>query len=309
MVQVTSDALAAWEALRATPGLGPKRLVRIARELSERGMSASALTGASATDLGMFGLPRRLADAALESLASPPPAHRVPASTKVLSPDDSEYPHERLTEDLPLPVVLWTRGNVSLLKAPGIAIAGSRSTPADVLALANELSTIVAKAGLNVVSGLAVGVDRASHDAALRFGTTTAVLAEGLLRLSRPDFGIASEESFLVVSGFEPDASWTPGRAMERNAHIAALADAVVIVSAGLSGGSWAQGQLCLRAKKPLFVLDLPPDVAEGNAKLIEQGARSLSPGQMDRVLEQRNSIGLAPAQLGLLDELSRPTD
>ena len=89
---------------------------------------------------------------------------------------------------------------------------------------------------------------------------------------------------------------------MARNAHIAAFADSVVIVAAGLSGGSWAQGQLCLKAKKPLFVLDLPQDVAPGNRRLIEQGARRLPTDELDAVLEDQEMADASPNQLRLLD-------
>lgn len=302
MPLVMSEAVLAWNALRAVPGLGPKRLVLVARSLRARGLSGSNLFGSAVDGLEALGLPKRLAQTATKVLATPPALPRIPAEARVVCPDDAEYPKERLNVDLPLPVVLWAWGNVSLLKAPGIAIAGSRSTPRDVLELANDLSTLISKAGLNVVSGNAVGVDRSAHEAALRFGTTTAVLAEGLLRLRGTNWESGSEDSALVVSGFEPDAGWSAGRAMERNAHIASLADSVVIVAAGLTGGSWAQGQLCLKANKPLFVLDLPQDVAPGNTVLIEQGARLLPPDQLEDVLEYQETADSGPDQLGLLD-------
>jgi len=301
VVPVASDALLAWYALRTAPGLGPKRLVLVARELANRGLSGSTLLHAGVGDLEALGLPRRVAVAAAERLASPPPVSTVPPSVRILCPDDAEYPRRRLAEQLPLPVVMWAWGNLSLLKSPGIAIAGSRRTLPDVLDLVSELSTLLAKAGLNVVSGRAIGVDSAAHDAAIRYGTTTAVLAEGVMQWRGSAGEEASDDSVLVVSGFDPEASWTPGRAMERNAHIAALADAVVVVASGLNGGSWAQGQLCLKARKTLFVVDLPPDVAPGNAKLIAQGARPLPPEHLELVLDATALMENSPTQLKLL--------
>ena len=218
-----------------------------------------------------------------------------------MCPDDDAYPVARLSEKLPLPVLLWVLGEVALLKASGVAIAGSRSAPDGVLGLASELAALIARAGWNVVSGAAAGVDRAAHASARQLGTTTAVLAEGVDRVKSAPWGGDGHESALIVSGFDPGAAWTASRAMERNAHIAALADAVVIVAAGLSGGSWAQGQLCLRARKRLLVFDLSPDIAPGNARLIAQGATPISPDRLDHVLDQVTAGDVAPAQLDML--------
>lgn len=292
---MTVDALLVWNALRTTPGLGPKRLVGVALALRERDRSAGWLLEATASDLLALGLPRHLVGDAAACLGSPPPLPDAPPGVVVLCPDEETYPGDRLSERLPLPVLLWAMGDSALLQARGIAIAGSRSAPAEVLELAGELAEHVAKAGLNVVSGGAVGVDRTAHASAVRTGTTTVVLAEGLGRARSHAWGAEPDGSLLVVSGFEPSSPWTASRAMERNSHIAALADAVVIVSAGLRGGSWAQGQLCLRSGKPLFVLDLPPEVAPGNAALIRQGARAVAPDRLDRLVDDLNPDGAGP--------------
>jgi DNA processing protein len=298
---VTTNDLLAWNALRTTHGLGPKSLVRIALVLGERGRSASSLLGTSEADLIALGVPRRLVEDATALLASPPPLPAAPSGVTVLCPDDAAYPRHRLAERLPLPVILWAAGNVALLSAPGIAIAGSRSASADILELAGDVAAQVAKAGLNVVSGGAAGVDRAAHEAARQMGTTTVVLAEGLDRDRARPWAVGPDGPVLVVTGFDPGSRWTAPRAMERNSHIAALADAVLIVSAELRGGSWAQGERCLKVGKPLFVLDLPPAVAPGNAALIRMGARAVEPGQLRRLVDEVRRVGTGPTQLGLL--------
>jgi len=285
VTRLDADDLLAWNALRSTPGLGPKRLARLTLVLAERGRPAASLVGAPPAELVALGLSPQLAEAAFGALSSPVEVD-VPDWIHAFCPSDQQYPSERMSEALPLPVVLWVVGQVSLLRSPGIAIAGARSAPVDVLDLAGELAAVVAKAGVNVVSGNAAGVDSAAHAGALRVGgTTTAVLAEGLEQGLRDR--TQPNDSVLIVSGFEPRASWTASRAMERNTHIAALSDAVVIVAAGLRGGSWAQGQLCLRAGKRLFVLDLPAEVAPGNPVLIRKGALAVLPDRLDHVLDR----------------------
>ena len=79
------------------------------------------------------------------------------------------------------------------------------------------------------------------------------------------------------MSQFQPRIPWSGPGAMQRNATIAALSDHVVIIAAGESGGSWEMGQLCLKKKKPLFVLDIRGDEGPGNQKLIRAGARAVT--------------------------------
>ena len=66
---------------------------------------------------------------------------------------------------------------------------------------------------------------------------------------------------------------------------IAAPSDKVVVIAAGESGGSWEMGQLCLKKEKSLFVLELTPDVASGNRRLIRAGAQPFAPDDFANVL------------------------
>ena len=79
----------------------------------------------------------------------------------------------------------------------------------------------------------------------------------------------------LVVSQFAPRLPWSVGNAMARNGTIIGLAQAMVIVEAGLSGGTFAAGEQALRMRKPLFVVAFaqPAASAAGNAHFIQRGA------------------------------------
>ena len=302
MVQVKGEDLSAWNALRLTPGLGPKRLTRIASALWERGIPATSLLGSDAAGLEALGLGPELAHRAAASLAAPAPLAATPSWVHVVSPDDDLYPRSRVSEQLPLPVLMWIAGSEALLGSRGLAIAGSRAASPEAIEITQDIAGYLAKEGWNVVSGLAVGVDQAAHNGALEAeGTTTAVLAEGILGLEASLDVTDLGDRVLLVSGFEPDAPWTPARAMERNTYIAALADAVVIVSAGLRGGSWEQGRLCLKASKRLLVVDLPAEIAPGNDRLIELGAEPLPRHHPELILESLMSqVEPEPPQIGL---------
>jgi predicted Rossmann fold nucleotide-binding protein DprA/Smf involved in DNA uptake len=74
---------------------------------------------------------------------------------------------------------------------------------------------------------------------------------------------------------------------MQRNSTIAGLADRVLVAAAGTSGGSWEMAQLCLKRKKSLFVLDLDPETAPGNQKLIQMGATPVDLSEPEVVLTE----------------------
>lgn len=271
--------LVAWNALRSTRGLGPKGLATLAEILSEQRRPASDLLGTATAELVGLGLRGPLGQRVAAALADPPvPPPSFPAAP-VVCPDDPEYPRDRLTPQLPLPVLLYCLGNTSLLRMGGIAISGSRSAHPEALRFAAEAARFAAKSGINVISGHAAGVDETAHGGALEAGgSTTAVLAEGLMHFKpRPSLREADEAKLLIVSEFDPGERWRVGNAMQRNVTIAALADAVVVVAANLRGGSWAQAELALEAGKPILVPDFPEDIAPGNRPLIDLGATPIS--------------------------------
>jgi hypothetical protein len=56
-----------------------------------------------------------------------------------------------------------------------------------------------------------------------------------------------------------------------------------VIAASGKSGGSWEMAQLCLKKKKPLYVMDFDEDVAPGNQSLIKAGGIALDVGELEK--------------------------
>lgn len=282
-----ADSLTAWRRLASSPKIGPGRLGQIATQLATSEFSIIDLVQDPARILRLLGFQDAFAEHIARNLPDEVESPRLPDQVVALTPDDEQYPAERLGGALTLPIPLYAAGNLSLLKVPGIAIAGSRNAHEDALRYAFALGQRAATAELNVVSGHAAGIDEAAHLGALSGGgTTTAVLAEGLATFkARSSLREADSDAILFVSGFEPDSGWIGFRAMERNSTIAALSDAVVVISANKKGGSWEQGKLCLSVGKPLFVVDLPEEIAPGNMELIKMGAIRVPPGEPDEVL------------------------
>ena len=280
-----------WWAIYLTNGLGPIKAQQIADRLATTDREITELydylTGDREDEVAeLIGLPHRLIFGLLQNLRED--AFKESFDERLLLPGDERYPNGRLlSASPPLPVAMWTLGRSSMLDddRPALAVAGSRSANEELLDVAHRLGGEAARAGWKVVSGLAAGVDSASHQGAIDAGgDTIGVMASGLDnggRHWRPD----SLDEVCIVSEFPPETPWSGPRAMQRNATIAALSDNVVVIAAGESGGSWEMGQLCLKKGKPLFVLDVESDAAPGNRKLIRAGAQPLDPDELSTAL------------------------
>jgi DNA processing protein len=175
---------------------------------------------------------------------------------------------------------LWLAGSLAGLRRPTVAIVGPRAPSDGARARARELGRAVARAGVCVVSGLALGVDGAAHAGALAGGGLTIGVLGGGHRQFFPRRNRALAEAMIaaggaVLSPFAPDEPPLPPQFLQRNGIVAALADAVVIVEAAARSGalntaSWA-------ADLGIEVLAFPGDVdrpkAAGCNALIRDGA------------------------------------
>ena len=208
------------------------------------------------------------------------------------------------------PGQLDCRGNLELLRTPGVGFSGARQASPKGLEQADTYARQLAREGWTIVSGHASGVDVASHRAALAAGgTTILVLPHGMdqFRL-RPELQpVWDWRRALVVSPYEPQAAFKPFRAIQRNAVIAGLSQGVVVFEAGNLGGTLNTGLTTLKLKRPLFaaVYEEMPPTAPGNRLLIARGARELETDQetparnahrMAEVMEQANNWMLASA-------------
>ncbi len=178
---------------------------------------------------------------------------------------------------------LWTLGSLASLETIDrrtIAIVGSRAPSAAAQARARELGRTLARAGVVVVSGLAVGIDEAAHRGALDGGgTTIGVLGGGHDRFfparNRALANAMIASGGAVVSPYAPEEPARPFQFLERNGVVAALSDAIVIVEAATRSG--ALNTAGWGAKLGVDVLVFPGDVdrpkAAGCNALIRDGA------------------------------------
>jgi DNA processing protein len=200
-------------------------------------------------------------------------------SLRTVRPGDGQYP-EALARTAGRPEALRLRG--SLEHRRRVALVGARRSDEYGLDLARDIAAGLARAGVSVVSGGALGVDAAAHEAALDAGGhTIAVLGTGV-DVIYPAQHRTLFERILEAGGalLSEQADGTPGLKQNfprRNRIISGLSEAVVVVRAGERSGalitaSWARAQGI-----PVFAVpgDVRDPLSAGTTALLRGGARA----------------------------------
>jgi DNA processing protein len=283
----------AWHALAGARGVGPKTLWLIANYLASRKQTASwLLQNPDEFQAALRGSKAGVARADIADQEYEDVEKFAGRLVTVLHPLHPDFPQQvrNLKDVLPLPALLYVRGNVAILNRPGVAIVGKRQAGEAALAATAALASGLVARGVNIVSGYAAGIDSAAHLAALRAGgTTSIVLAEGIDHFqTKPELkDHLTVDNILVISQFEPGAKWAPYLAMTRNKLVGALAGAVVVIAsgperdaAGTMSGSFDAGMSALKMGIPVFVVtpDFFADPPAGNRRLIAKGGRAWDP-------------------------------
>ena len=213
---------------------------------------------------------------------------------------DADYPL-MLKHIADPPPVLFYSGELQNLHRPCISIVGSRSTTTYGRQTAKKLAAELARLGFVVVSGLALGVDAAAHQATLEVsGRTVAVLGTGVdsiyPREHRPLAVDIVRNQGTVISEFIPGVTPRPFHFPVRNRIISGLAHATIVVEAKEKSGSLITARHCLDQGRELFAVPGPihHETSAGPNGLIDRGeARALL--SVSSVLEQLQPLlGLA---------------
>lgn len=186
--------------------------------------------------------------------------YRPPTDITVVAREDAFWPPLTDAALGRAPERLYAAGDVALLRAPTrISIVGARDASAEGCRRAARLARLLAGAGIVVVSGLARGIDRAAHQAAIDAGGfTIAVIGLPLDQCYPADHARLQEEiytSHLLVSQFSSGTRTRPSFFPARNRTMAMLSHASVIVEAGDTSGSLSQAAETQRLGRPLFIM------------------------------------------------------
>ena len=197
----------------------------------------------------------------------------------VLFAGDPDYPRS-LEAVVDAPPLLFRVGEATPTDAPMIAVVGTRHPTESGRLFARQLGSMLARAGVTVVSGMAEGIDSAAHLGALQGdGKTVAVWGSSLDIVYPPanrslaeqikaDGAVYSE----YLPGTNPERAFFP----ERNRIISGLSEGVVVIEAGRKSGALITASHALEQGKGLFAVPGPPGarMSEGSNELIKKGAR-----------------------------------
>lgn len=287
-----------WLQLSAIAGLGPVTLKKLWQHFG----SAAAILDASASQLRQFGVRASvLIELSRRSSHLPPSCNQAwllaieywlqQPLHHLVSLDDPRYP-TALKQIADPPPLLYLIGDPQLLGLPQIALVGSRNASVQGLENARGYACYLSKCGLIPVSGLALGVDAATHQGALQgLGLTVAVLGTGVDQVYPARHQQLAqqivEQGGLLVSEL-PLA--TPPRAQQfpkRNRIISALSLGVLVVEAALKSGSLITARQALEQGREVFALpgSIHNPMSRGCHELIRQGA--LLVDNADQILQE----------------------
>jgi len=296
------DELAGWLRLTGTPGVGR----RTARRLLHAFGAPQAVLAASlaalrdvAGEAAALALSR--ADPALDTRMSGTLhwlADERAAPRHLVALGDPRYPLALLEAADP-PLLLHAEGRVELLGAASVAIVGSRNPTAQGVDNARALAAALAEAGWTVVSGLALGIDAAAHEGALRApASTIAVVGNGLDRVyPRRHAALAARiaREGLLVSEYPLGTPALAPHFPQRNRVIAGLSRGTLVVEAAMQSGSLITARMAVENGRDVFAVpgSIHSPLSRGCHALIKQGAKLVD--RASDVLEELGAGATAP--------------
>lgn len=214
---------------------------------------------------------------------------------------NDDYP-ESLKEIYDPPPVIFYKGTLNF-QLPAVAIIGSRNSTIYGRKVAAKTAAALAAKGVNIISGLARGIDSTSHQGALKVdsGITTAVLGNGFDYLYPSQNKLLSEKIItegLMLTEFNPDIPPRAQNFPRRNRIISGLADLILVVEAGARSGTLITVDYALEQGKDIMAvpgnIDRPNSV--GCNRLLKKGAAIFTEvndilDYLSRYMQQNTSI------------------
>jgi DNA processing protein len=193
--------------------------------------------------------------------------------------DDPAYP-PGLRHIADAPLLLYAKGDLTLLQREAVAVVGARNATTQGKANARRFACALSEAGLPVVSGLALGIDAAAHEGGLAGpGRTVAVIGTGIDRIyprRNADLARRIAEEGCLLSEFALGTPAQPAHFPIRNRIIAGMTRATLVIEAAARSGSLITAHAAATAGREVFVLPgsvLAPQ-SVGCHALIREGAR-----------------------------------
>ena len=274
-----------WLAVQRAPGIGPVTCIALYQKLGQ----LAPLFSKNRSELLACGVP----ESAVSYLQAPA-WDEVEADLRwaeqsgnsIMTWQDPLYP-PLLKQAPSAPPVLYVTGDPSVLSTSQLAIVGSRNPTKSGAETAEQFAKFLAEAGLTITSGLAYGVDGASHRGALQGkGRTIAVMGTGLKHIYPARHQSLSEaiaaQGGALVSEFPPDTKPKAENFPRRNRISSGLSMGVLVVEAALQSGSLISARYAMEQGREVFAIpgSIHNPLARGCHALLKQGAKLVETAQ-----------------------------
>lgn len=214
---------------------------------------------------------------------------------------DDDYPN--LLREIPdPPLLIFYRGDVSLLQNASVGVVGARKCTREGMSVAVDIVRGLSRAGVTTISGLARGIDRVVHLAGLEgAGGSIAVLGCGIdvvYPRSNLDLYDLMRERGLIITEFFPGTAPKQYNFPVRNRIISGLSRGILVVEAAMRSGTLITARHAAEQGRDVFAVpgSTVSDISEGCRDLIRRGARPVFSAE-DILLD------LAPVLKGVLEE------
>lgn len=291
---IDRDELAAWVRLLETPEVGRETARQLLAAFGSPQAAIAASVSARRQVIGpepaaALGAPSDAIDTLVVATLAWLDGASLDARD-VITLGDPRFPTALLNTADP-PLLLYAQGRCELLQAESLAVVGSRNPTPQGLENARNFSAHLSRAGLTIVSGLALGIDGAAHVGGLEGAASTiAVVGNGLDRVyPRRHLALAHRIAAegLIVSEYSLGTPPLPDHFPTRNRIIAGLARGTLVVEAALQSGSLITARLAAEAGREVFAIpgSIHSPQARGCHALLKQGAKLVD--RAEDVLEE----------------------
>ncbi|HSW25946.1 MAG TPA: DNA-processing protein DprA [Burkholderiaceae bacterium] len=313
MAPDVADELAAWLRLLLTPGIGRAGARQL---LAAFGTPQAVFEASSAARQDCLGQMIVTDDEppALPSAMTALQAWLAAAGERDwVALGDARYP-KLLLQTADPPLLLYTQGDAELLNSPCVAIVGSRNPTPQGAENARAFAEHLGRAGLTIVSGLALGIDGAAHSGALAGGARTiAVVGTGLDRVyprAHRELAHRIAERGLIVSEFNLGTEPLAANFPQRNRVIAGLSLGTLVVEAALESGSLITARQAVESGRDVFASpgSIHSPQSRGCHALIKQGAKLVDDAR-DVLEELRWTPQGAPTAASAAPATAEPPD
>ena len=180
-----------------------------------------------------------------------------------------------------MPKNIFFRGTLPEGRVPSVAIVGTRKPTTYGKEVTHTLAADLARRGVIIISGLALGTDSIAHRACLEVGgTTLAIMANSVEQIyPRTHASLAEqilEKGGALMSEYEPPTGPRDYQFLARNRIVSGLSDAIVITEAAERSGTLSTAAHALEQGKEVFVVpgNITSPMSAGCNALLKQGAR-----------------------------------